>query len=162
MIIAQSGMQSFFDRLRVVMTAKGWTRTTLAQKIDMSLSTVSRWANGKNPPTSTSVDRIITAIGLNREWLLTGRGEPWSQSAQVEGLGMTARMDTEEAKMKYFEEVDNKLDIYLNKFNHTISSKDRYIFKTFVETQYAKGRKITPEGLDIFFEYIGNIRDLLP
>lgn len=156
-VLASDEIQDFFNRLRVVMQHKGWNKSKLAKKIGLAASSISRWEHGIYPPTATTIDRICAGTGCDREWLLTGNGVPWEEDS----ADRTAHAFVEERE-KYMIEIENELDKYLQKKGLEISNENRYMFMTFIDSQYSKGRKFTKQNIDIFFDYIGNIRNIIP
>ena len=58
--------------LNELMLEKGLDRTRLAEKADISLSTLNSWASGSNYPGSRTVMLVAKALGVDCHYLLTG------------------------------------------------------------------------------------------
>lgn len=66
---------SIHERLRQALTQIGWSQERLGREIHSNPATISRWLNGKIPPSRTTLQRIAHATKVNAQWLLTGEGE---------------------------------------------------------------------------------------
>lgn len=64
------------NRLRELREAMGYVndQAGFAERIGVNQSTVSSWENGTTKPAGTRL-RKLAAIGINIDWLRTGRGE---------------------------------------------------------------------------------------
>jgi transcriptional regulator with XRE-family HTH domain len=67
--------QSFSERLQGVLAEKGISQKKLSDRIFISPSTVTRWFTGDSSPQPRTIEAIANAIGVRKEWLLTGEGE---------------------------------------------------------------------------------------
>jgi transcriptional regulator with XRE-family HTH domain len=67
--------RSFSERLQSVLSQRGLTQKELSERIFINPSTVTRWITGGSTPQPRTVEAIANAIGVRKEWLLTGDGE---------------------------------------------------------------------------------------
>ena len=68
---------------------RGLTQKELAERIFINPSTVTRWITGGSTPQPRTVEAIANAIGVRKEWLLTGEGEidgPASSDARHQAM----------------------------------------------------------------------------
>lgn len=52
------------DSLRVRRIAAGWTAQQLAERVGVSKSTLTRWEQGENAPSSDHVRQLAEALGV--------------------------------------------------------------------------------------------------
>ena len=71
----------FSQRLDDLLKTLSWTHAELANKCGISRSTVRRWQTQGRIPNSRSLDRIILATGVSRNWLASGAGRMFSGCA---------------------------------------------------------------------------------
>jgi transcriptional regulator with XRE-family HTH domain len=67
--------QLFSERLQAVLTEKRVSQKELSRRIFIDPSTVNRWFTGGSVPQPRTVEAIANALGVRKEWLLTGKGE---------------------------------------------------------------------------------------
>jgi len=64
------------ERIQEYMTYKSIHAGELAAKLDVQRSNISHILNGRNKPSATFIERMLTEFpDLNARWLLTGEGE---------------------------------------------------------------------------------------
>lgn len=64
----------FSERLQTVLAERRITQKELSERIFIAPSTVTRWFTGGSMPQPRTVEAIANAIGVRKEWLLTGEG----------------------------------------------------------------------------------------
>lgn len=52
----------------------GLSASRMAERLGVSVNSLRRWENGKNPPPSTLVGSVADLLKVTRAWLLTGEG----------------------------------------------------------------------------------------
>lgn len=60
------------ERARRIRERSGVPRHIVAQRIDVSLRTLTRWENGESPPPDDLLDRVEWALGLRAHSGLSG------------------------------------------------------------------------------------------
>ena len=73
--------ENIVQRIREVMREKGVTQKGLESDVDIVQSSISQILNLKRSSLPL-VEAMSNAYGINKEWLLTGFGEKYSNSAQ--------------------------------------------------------------------------------
>ena len=68
-------MKSFGDRLRFARETKRLSRRAVGEKIGRTARTVERWEAGETKPTAGDAIGVADAIGVDYEWLRSGKGE---------------------------------------------------------------------------------------
>ncbi|MGI8403928.1 MAG: helix-turn-helix domain-containing protein [Thermomicrobiales bacterium] len=70
-------MESFGERLKRLRSRKVWTQVELAEKSRLPVITISRLENGYNngSPRQSTVERLSSALGVSRTYLLFGEDE---------------------------------------------------------------------------------------
>lgn len=63
---------AFSDRLKSIMLKREITNYKLAQKLDISKSTITNYLNGITIPKNAKLEAISKALNVNPVWLLTG------------------------------------------------------------------------------------------
>ena len=71
----------FSQRLDDLLKTLSWTKAELANKCGISRNTVRRWKSQGRIPNSRSLDRIVLATGVSRNWLASGAGRMFSGCA---------------------------------------------------------------------------------
>jgi PAS domain S-box-containing protein len=69
-------LPDFSARLQDALKKRGMTQKELSDRILISPSTVTRWFTGGSQPQPRTIEAIANAIGVRKEWLLSGEGEP--------------------------------------------------------------------------------------
>lgn len=69
------------------------------ERIGITKASVSRIESGENNPSEQTIILICKEFGINKEWLLTGKGEPTIEACQEErysiNIGKLQRTDNE-------------------------------------------------------------------
>ncbi len=91
-VMRKEDIPSFFERLQEVLNVRGWSQSTLAKQASLSTATISRWANGKNPPSSEALEKITKVLGCNAEWLRAGEGNAWQGQKSGESKAMSFKI----------------------------------------------------------------------
>lgn len=82
--IMQAENMQFGIFLRSAMQIGMITQADLATKAGISQGAISRYLNGKASPKAEELYRLVTALSVSMEWLLTGQGpSPVPQSGGV-------------------------------------------------------------------------------
>jgi transcriptional regulator with XRE-family HTH domain len=81
-------MESLAERLRYALDRKGGTQADLARACNIATPSVSNWFTGQTK--SLRADTLRNAawyLGVNRDWLATGQGEPgdWEPGSALRG-----------------------------------------------------------------------------
>lgn len=63
------------SRIRQARTRYGWSQADLARRMNVAQPTVSGWEAGRKAPRTKILGRLAGVLGVNFEWLTTGRGE---------------------------------------------------------------------------------------
>ena len=71
----------FSQRLDALLKTLSWTKAELANECGISRSTVRRWLSQGRIPNSRSLDRIVLATGVSKDWLASGSGRMFSGCA---------------------------------------------------------------------------------
>lgn len=76
LIILNTYMDDFKDRLVQAMQSKVISRYKLAKECGISPSTVTNWITGDTTPDRSKITLVSRFLEVNEEWLLTGAGQP--------------------------------------------------------------------------------------
>lgn len=68
-------MNSFGERLRFAREMARLTRSALAERIDRTPRTIERWEAGDTSPTAGDAVAVAKALGIEYEWLRSGKGD---------------------------------------------------------------------------------------
>ena len=71
----------FAERLDNLLGTLSWTRSELAEKCGITKPTVYRWKSHNGKPSSRSIDKIVLATGVSKDWLVSGTGPMFSGCA---------------------------------------------------------------------------------
>ncbi len=77
-------MKEIVERIRSLMTSRGQTANAFAVQVGINPSNFSKKLKEAMKITKADIDRICESIGVNREWLVSGDGEVYTE----EGHGM--------------------------------------------------------------------------
>jgi len=69
-------VSDFKDRLSSAMERRGFTRSELARRLDVTPAAVSSWTTGPKRPDIKKLEQIATELGVSPSYLLFGEGEP--------------------------------------------------------------------------------------
>lgn len=78
-------MGTINERIRKVVELSGLSKTTFAQKINVSQQYISKLVNNGTPSDRTISD-ICREFGVDEVWLRTGVGEPFRQESREEQI----------------------------------------------------------------------------
>lgn len=74
------------QRMKAVAEAKGYNQTDVAQIMDRTTATISRWFSGEYTPNVDDMQRFAEAVGADAGWLWTGR-ETLTPNVLLEAVG---------------------------------------------------------------------------
>jgi transcriptional regulator with XRE-family HTH domain len=66
----------FARRFRFARERAGLSQAEIARSLMLSPSTVWRWQDGRSVPRPAERGRLADLLGVNRDWLMSGRGAP--------------------------------------------------------------------------------------
>lgn len=64
------------DRIKKSLECKGMSQRQLADSLDMTEVSISRYIRGQRIPSAQIIGRIANAIGVTTDYLITGKTEP--------------------------------------------------------------------------------------
>lgn len=67
------------DRLKYLRQMSRKTQAQFARLINIDPSSLSKVLAGKMPATEAFINRVVVNLGVSKQWLLTGRGLPYSK-----------------------------------------------------------------------------------
>ncbi|GAB1536723.1 hypothetical protein ADMFC3_23540 [Geovibrio sp. ADMFC3] len=67
------------SRIKSIRLKNGANQTVFATKLGTTQSYLSAVEKGKNEPTESIINLLSLNFGVNKEWLLTGAGEPYNE-----------------------------------------------------------------------------------
>ena len=71
-------MDPLCDRIREIMADNSLNQTKLGNALGINPANVSMWLSGRSKPSAQTIQHICDKMGNNRDWLLTGEGDPRS------------------------------------------------------------------------------------
>ena len=74
------------ERITAARKARGWTQAQLAEAIGLSRNYVCMIENGDRTPPDRTIADICRVLGVNENWLRTGKGEMLRQISEDEEL----------------------------------------------------------------------------
>ena len=74
------------DRISLVISHSGKTKTAFAKDINVSAAFVSQMCSGAAKPSDRTIADICRVFGVNKVWLETGSGEPFQEMSRAEKL----------------------------------------------------------------------------
>lgn len=87
------------DRIKKIRTDNKLSMEKFGERIGITKSSVSLLESGKNSPSEQTIILICKEFGINKDWLLTGEGEPTIEACQEErysiNIGKLQRTDNE-------------------------------------------------------------------
>ena len=73
------------NRIKAARKIQGWSQADLARRMFVSQPSVAAWELGSKAPHTKNLARLAVLLGVNFEWLTTGRGEmQTSRNAQLQ------------------------------------------------------------------------------
>lgn len=110
------------DRIKKIRTDNKLSMEKFGERIGITKSSVSLLESGKNSPSEQTIILICKEFGINKDWLLTGEGEPTIEACQEElysiNIGKLQRTDNETIMrwVNAIAETDPDLLIEIEKF----------------------------------------------
>ena len=86
------------DRIKQVQKESGLNQEDFAKKIGISKSSVQKLQSGENNPSEQTIRMICSEFNVNRTWLETGEGEPYSIEAVDSVIDMLMVNETDFAR----------------------------------------------------------------
>lgn len=87
------------DRIKKIRADNKLSMEKFGERIGITKSSVSLLESGKNSPSEQTIMLICREFGINKDWLLTGKGEPTIEACQEErysiNIGKLQRADNE-------------------------------------------------------------------
>lgn len=87
------------NRIKKIRTDNKLSMEKFGERIGITKASVSRIESGENNPSEQTIILICKEFGINKEWLLTGKGEPTIEACQEErysiNIGKLQRTDNE-------------------------------------------------------------------
>lgn len=76
------------DRIRKIRKDAGLSQQAFCEKIGVRQQAVTNWETGQRQPSNPVIETICIAFGVNKGWLMTGEGEPYTKLNSEEALGV--------------------------------------------------------------------------
>ena len=76
------------ERIKQLMSSLGLKQAAFAERIGVDASNFSKHLNGKLPLSDNLYNKIVVAVGVSKEWLMSGEGEMWSSHMRGNQLPM--------------------------------------------------------------------------
>lgn len=70
------------ERIKTARKAMDWSQADLAKRMFVTQPSVADWESGRKAPHTKNLARLAVLLGVNFEWLTTGRGEMHISSSQ--------------------------------------------------------------------------------
>lgn len=87
------------DRIKKIRTNNKLSMEKFGERIGITRSSVCKLESGENNPSEQTIKLICKEFGINKDWLLTGEGEPTIEACQEErysiNIGKLQRTDNE-------------------------------------------------------------------
>lgn len=71
------------ERVRQLRTDKGLTQTEFAQRLGVKRNTIAMYEAGNRTPTNALITSMSRAFHVREEWLRTGEGEMYEETAET-------------------------------------------------------------------------------
>lgn len=91
-----SDRKSCCKRIKELRKELKLNQTEFAEAIFLKRAIISHYENGVNIPTNSIIAHICNAFNVNKDWLLTGKGEIFIKTAEVTKLEVLAPTKTQE------------------------------------------------------------------
>ena len=65
------------NRIKLLMSSMGLKQVAFAERIGVDASNFSKHLNGKLPLSENLYNKIVVAVGVSKEWLVSGEGDMW-------------------------------------------------------------------------------------
>ncbi|MBP2000566.1 transcriptional regulator with XRE-family HTH domain [Paenibacillus shirakamiensis] len=66
-------MQSIYDRIELLIQAKGMTKKKFCSELSISTGNLGDWKRGKSTPSTNKLIEISIYFDISLDWLMTGR-----------------------------------------------------------------------------------------
>ncbi len=76
--IYKSMSDAAINRIKLLMSSMGLKQVAFAERIGVDASNFSKHLNGKLPLSENLYNKIVVAVGVSKEWLVSGEGEMWT------------------------------------------------------------------------------------
>lgn len=87
------------DRIKELRKSLGLTQQKFADRLGLKRQTIAAYEIGNIEPSESTLLLICKEFGINKDWLLTGKGEPTIEACQEEryaiNIGKLQRADNE-------------------------------------------------------------------
>jgi len=93
-------MDEILTRIKELMVSRGLTANAFAVKADINSSNFAKKMKGTMRITKADVDKICDNVGVNRDWLINGNGEPYTDEGKA--------MIENQFAVKFAETIKNK------------------------------------------------------
>lgn len=101
------------DRIKEARKAKNMTQEALASALGLTRTYINLVESGKKVPADRTVRDIADILDVNKEWLLTGLGDPYvkrTRNQEIQAYANTLMEDVDESFRKRFFLALSKLD----------------------------------------------------
>lgn len=96
------------ERIQQKLDEKKLKQADIARATGKSTAAATKWLRGENTPKTESLKEIAKLLGVNDEWLLTGKGLPNQESANylhpVETWDDSTPLDDDEVEIPFFKD----------------------------------------------------------
>lgn len=121
-------MEEILIRIRQLIVARGLTSNAFAVKAEINPSNFSKKTKGQISITKTDIDKICSAFGVNKEWLIDGKGDIYNDKGlemiKKANISHLSELTTGEMR-KVMEEEDKKKIPYFD-IDFTCSVIEQY------------------------------------
>ena len=83
------------ERIRQLMNNLNLSQSAFAEKIGIDPSNFSKHINGKLPLSDNLLNKIVVAIGVSKEWLISGEGNIWKTPTEHIGYLQTVTVNSQ-------------------------------------------------------------------
>lgn len=88
------------EHIKEARKALGWSQADLARRMFVTQPSVAAWESGRKAPHTKNLARLAMLLGVNFEWLSTGRGEMHPSAARgARGIATDDWMRPEERRL---------------------------------------------------------------
>lgn len=101
------------ERIKKIRTDAGLTQEEFAKRLDVKRNTVATYEMGRSEPSAAVLSLICKTFSVNKEWLLTGLGDPYvkrTRNQEIQAYANTLMEDVDESFRKRFFLALSKLD----------------------------------------------------
>ncbi len=112
------------DRISKILREEGMTATKFANEIGVQASSISHIVSGRNKPSTDFLVKLLDRFrGINAEWLLTGKGSMYKESASGnildsnENVPKSTDLFNSEANIEEIQPINDKDVVEKNDFD---------------------------------------------